>query len=98
MPWSETTPVGQKTQFIADYLRQTLCVPELCDLYGISRKTAYKWIERYVRQGPPGLDERRANPNPLPTKSPSPSSPPSLRPVRPPGEPRNLLPLLAKRY
>ena len=47
MPWSETTPMDQKTQFIADYLRTTLSVSALCDLYGISRKTAYKWIERY---------------------------------------------------
>jgi hypothetical protein len=23
MPWSETKPMDQKTQFIADYLRQT---------------------------------------------------------------------------
>lgn len=42
MPWSEITPMDQKTQFIAGYLRETLSVCELCDLYGISRKTAYK--------------------------------------------------------
>jgi len=32
MPWSETTPMDQKTQFIADYLRQSLSMSELCDL------------------------------------------------------------------
>ncbi len=54
MPWSETTPMYQKTQFIADYLREMLSITELCELYGISRKTAYKWIERYLQHGPSG--------------------------------------------
>lgn len=58
MPWSTTTPMEQRTQFIADYLRETLTITELCDLYGVSRKTGYKWIERYLRQGSAGLEER----------------------------------------
>jgi transposase-like protein len=45
MPWSQTSPMDQRTQFIADYLRQVLSVTELCELYGVSRKTGYKWIE-----------------------------------------------------
>lgn len=40
MPWSEMSSMNQRTQFIADYLRETLSVTELCQLYGISRKTA----------------------------------------------------------
>ena len=35
MPWSQTSPMDQKTQFIADFLRQTLSVTELCDLYAV---------------------------------------------------------------
>jgi transposase InsO family protein len=54
--------MDQRTQFIADYLRDTLNVTELCDLYGVSRKTGYKWIERYLRSGPAGLDERSRKP------------------------------------
>ena len=60
MPWCQTSSMDQRTQFIADYLRELLSVTGLCDLYGISRKTAYKWIERYLRQGPAGLRERTA--------------------------------------
>jgi putative transposase len=63
MPWSETSPMDQRTQFIADYLRQSLTVTELCDLYGVSRKTGYKWIERYLRSGPAGLEERSRRPS-----------------------------------
>jgi len=57
MPWSQTSPMDQRTQFIADYLRQVLSVTELCELYGVSRKTGYKLIDRYLRQGPAGLEE-----------------------------------------
>ena len=62
MPWKDTSPMDQRTQLIADYLRDTLSVTELCQLYGVSRKTAYKWIDRYLRQGPAGLDERSRRP------------------------------------
>ena len=51
MPWSRTSPMDQKTQFIADYLRQRQSITELCTNFGISRKTGYKWIDRYPRSG-----------------------------------------------
>jgi len=61
--------MDQKTQFIADYLRDTLAVTELCQLYGISRKTAYKWIDRYLRQGPVGLEEQSRRPRHSPNET-----------------------------
>ena len=69
MPWSQTSPMDQRTQFIADYLREVLSVTELCALYGVSRKTAYKWIERYLRQGPAGLEERSRRPHESPNRT-----------------------------
>src|SRR6266705_1957824 len=64
MPWREASPMDQRTQFIADHLRDVRSITELCALYGVSRKTGYKWIDRYVRHGPAGLEEasRRAAP------------------------------------
>jgi putative transposase len=70
MPWSQTSPMDQRTQFIADYLREVLSVTELCDLYGISRKTAYKVIDRYLRQGPAGLEDRSRRPHTSPNHTP----------------------------
>jgi putative transposase len=55
MPWRHTSPMDQKTQFIADYLRRTLSITELCERYNVSHKTGYKWIERYLKHGPLGL-------------------------------------------
>jgi len=70
MPWSETSPMDQRLQFIADYLRETLTITELCDLYRVSRKTGYKWIDRYLRQGPAGLEERSRKPHVSPNATP----------------------------
>ena len=62
MPWSQMSPMDQRTQFIADYLRESLCFTELCQLYNVSRKTGYKWVERYLHYGPAGLQERSRKP------------------------------------
>ena len=47
MPWQETLLMDQRVQFIADYQRDVFDVADLARRYGISRKTAYKWIDRY---------------------------------------------------
>jgi len=70
MPWRDTSLMDQKTQFIADVLRGTLSVVELCDSYGISRKTAYKWIDRYLKEGPGALLERSRRPENSPNSTP----------------------------
>jgi putative transposase len=62
--------MDQKTQFIADYLRDRLSVTELCELYSISRKTGYKWIDRYLTHGPQGLEERSRRPSTSPRHTP----------------------------
>jgi putative transposase len=62
--------MDQKTPFIADYLRECLSITELCELYSISRKTGYKWIERYLRLGPHGLEERSRKPGSSPNQTP----------------------------
>jgi putative transposase len=70
MPWRHTSPMDQKTQFIADYLRRTLSITELCALYGVSRKTGYKWIDRSLKSGPLGLEERSRKPSSSPNQTP----------------------------
>ena len=69
MPWSQTLPMDQRTQFIADHLRQRYSMSELCEQYGISRKTGYKWIERYLAHGPEGLAERSRRPGSSPNET-----------------------------
>ena len=71
MPWSQTSPMQQKTLFIADHLRGTRSITELCNEYRISRKTAYKWIDRYIRRGPQGLEDRPRRPHRCPHATPA---------------------------
>ena len=66
MPWSETSPMDQKLQFIAECLREVFSISELCERFGISRKTGYKWIERYLRHGAAGLEDRSRRPRSAP--------------------------------
>lgn len=58
--------MDQRTQFIADHLREAQTITELCDRYGVSRKTGYKWIDRCLRLGPAGLEERSRRPHRAP--------------------------------
>lgn len=69
MPWSQTTPMDQKTQFIADYLRETFSFTELCARYGVSRETGYRLVERYLERGPAGLEARSRRPHTSPNET-----------------------------
>lgn len=62
MPWRERSPMDERVQFISDYQRQLFTITELCDRFGVSRKTGYKWIARYTAAGAAGLTERSSRP------------------------------------
>jgi putative transposase len=62
--------MDQKTQFIADDLRDRLSVTERCALDEISRKTAYKWSDRSLTPGPQGLEARARRPHTSPRHTP----------------------------
>ena len=66
MPWSNLSPMDQKTQLIADFLRHSRSITELCLHYCISRKTAYKWINRYNHDSLSGLVDRSRKPKSCP--------------------------------
>lgn len=70
MPWKEVNPMQQRVFFITDYLRQTMSLSGLCAQYGISRKTGYKWVERYRSTGLTGLTEPSSRPLSSPGKTP----------------------------
>src|SRR5687768_12090500 len=62
MPWKEICPMNQRVAMIADWLEEEWTITELSQRYGISRKTAYKWIERYEADSVAGLEERSRAP------------------------------------
>jgi len=72
MPWKEVKPMEQKVLFIADWIKQIHTFSELCCQYGISRKTGYKWINRFQKSGFDGLHEASRKPSQSPLQTPYP--------------------------
>jgi transposase InsO family protein len=50
--------MDERMSFIVDWRREEWSVSALCRQYGVSRKTAYKWIERFEALGLDGLKGR----------------------------------------
>ena len=57
MPWKETCPMSERTNFINDWLSRRGSVSGLCVAYSISRDTGHKWIRRYKENGKSGLQD-----------------------------------------
>lgn len=63
MSWSEKSVMEKKFDFIKDYETGNYSIAELSRRYSISRKTAYKYIDRYKAEGEKGLEERSRAPH-----------------------------------
>lgn len=66
MPWRETSPMEERLEFVHEYESGLFTMTELAAQYGISPKTAYKWLERYDAEGPLGLCDRSRRPHTSP--------------------------------
>lgn len=66
MPWRRTEPMMERMQFVVEALGEAFTMRELCERYGISRKTGYKWLERFRQGGFAGLEERSRRPRTSP--------------------------------
>lgn len=47
MPWKEETVENIRKTFVTEAIQEGRNMSELCRKYGITRKTGYKWLERY---------------------------------------------------
>ena len=63
MPWRELKPMEQRLELIGEYESGLFTMTELVAHYGVSRKTAYKWLDRYDRDGAPGLADQSRRPH-----------------------------------
>lgn len=70
MSWMETDPLKERKQFLEDYQRHFYSFTELCQKYGISRKTGYKWKKRFEENGEQGLAEHSKAPHSIPHQTP----------------------------
>ena len=62
MPWKERSPMELRKEFVLARLRGDCSVVSLCEQFGVSRKTGYKWLRRYDQEGTRGLEDRSRAP------------------------------------
>ncbi len=72
MPWQEVSTVSLRQEFVTVVQQAAVSVSELCRRYGVSRKTGYKWVARYRRDGAVGLTDRSRRPHHSPHQTPAP--------------------------
>src|SRR3990172_4062820 len=79
MPWKGVTMNEQRQRFLEDYKLNVYTTTDLADRFGISRRTAHKWIDRFEQSGLSGYHElsRRPLSPPLPPAPPLPVLPPA---------------------
>jgi len=63
MGWREHRLVELREEFVLKALDPLANKAELCREYGISRKTGYKWLARYKREGVGGLNNMSRRPH-----------------------------------
>src|SRR6266446_10691434 len=61
MPWKKIEPMEERIEFALKAMG-TLNFRALCQEYGISAKTGYKWKERFLREGIRGMEEQSRRP------------------------------------
>ena len=62
MPWDESSVMNERLKMMLEWDEGGLSVSELCRCYGISRRVAYKWRDRYRETGAMGLSDRSRAP------------------------------------
>jgi transposase InsO family protein len=66
MPWKGVTVTEQRQRFLEDYQLNYYSITELAERFCISRKTAYKWINRFKQNGHNGFHELSRRPHSCP--------------------------------
>ena len=62
MPWKEQDRVDQRTEFVLRSIGGGVVFQRLCEEYGISPKTGYKWRKRFIEDGLNGMHDRSRRP------------------------------------
>jgi transposase InsO family protein/transposase len=69
MPWSENRKMDTRFAAIKEYHTGKYTKSELCEIYGISRPTLYKWLNRFDLEGWEGMDDRSSRPLTSPNRT-----------------------------
>ena|ERR1700724_1126711 len=62
MGWMETCAVAERMRFVMAVEKREETLAAVCRRFGVSRKTGYKWLERYRDGGVEDLKDRSRTP------------------------------------
>jgi hypothetical protein len=71
VPWKDTTPMRERAVFIRAWEAEVFTMKGLCEHFGVSRKTGYKWVNRYREGDPESLADRSRTPHTCPHRTPA---------------------------
>lgn len=63
MPWSPPSLMAQRLEFIYAVVQRHIAMRTACREFGISEKTGYKWLQRFLQGGPTALADRSHAPH-----------------------------------
>jgi transposase InsO family protein len=69
MPWNEVSTVSLRAEFVQLAQNEGANISQLCARFKISRKTGYKWLARFRREGDSGLSDQRRRPSSSPRRT-----------------------------
>lgn len=69
MPWGTMSQMSLRRDFVLLAIKSECSFSELCRRFGVSRKTGYKWLERYKGEGEAGLADRSRRPRRSPNET-----------------------------
>src|ERR1039458_1105576 len=67
MPWKDDGPMEQRVELIREW-KDGESIVSLAESYGVTRKTIYKWMDRYAAEGAAGLEDRSRAPHTNPQR------------------------------
>lgn len=70
MPFITQSIMSQRVEFCIIASKPETNISELCRRFKITRRTGYKWIERYYDKGLPGLSDKSRRPHSFPNQTP----------------------------
>lgn len=69
MPWKESSRMSSRLEFALLAIAPDANMQALCQSFGVSRKTGYKWRDLYLKHGEAGLEDRSRRPLSSPNRS-----------------------------
>jgi transposase InsO family protein len=69
MVWKDCDPLSQRLEFVVLATAEGANITQLCRRFGVSRKTGYKWCQRYRAGGVEAMSDRSRRPVESPSKT-----------------------------